>query len=292
MGIIVITYFFYLNFRNERFKELELGSEIVQTSYGPIEYQIIGESGPVILFLHGTPGGYDIGFSWPGYRMLTVSRPGYLRTPISVGRSPYEQARAYAALLDSLNIRSVVVLGASGGGPSAIAFTAMYPETTLGFLGLFPISQSWHMNGEDHALTHSDFWLWAAANASRTSFGRKVVKFLVQEPLMEEWIESGNMLEHVWPPSQREVGLLNDIEQYEMLDLLNGRDITVPTLIIHGTEDVDVPFSQSELLTARISGSVLHPIEGGTHSMFSTHSEEINPVMAEFLSKVTKSSLE
>ena len=293
VGIIVITYLFYLSFRNERFKELELGSEIVQTSYGPIEYQIIGESGPIILFLHGTTGGYDAGFSWPGYRVLTVSRPGYLRTPISVGRTPDEQARAYAALLDSLNIRSVVVCGASGGGPSAIAYAAMYPETTLGFLGLFPISQSWHARGEDYAFTHSDFWLWAAANASRNSLGRKVINFFVQDPSMEQWIETGtNMLEGTWPPSQREAGLLNDMEQYEMLDLLNGRDITVPTLIIHGTEDINVPFSQSEALTSKISESVLHPIKGGTHFMFSTHSEEIIPVMAEFLSKVTNSSLE
>ncbi len=72
-GVIIIIYFFYMNFRNERLNELTLGSEVIETSHGIIEYQITGESGPVILFLHGTTGGYDSGFSWPGCRVLTVS---------------------------------------------------------------------------------------------------------------------------------------------------------------------------------------------------------------------------
>ena len=48
------------------------------------EYQLVGDSGPVLLFLHGTPGGYDQGTSVPEVRVLTPSRPGYLRTPIDV----------------------------------------------------------------------------------------------------------------------------------------------------------------------------------------------------------------
>jgi len=291
VGIIVITYLFYLSFRSERLKELELGSEVVQTSYGPIEYQIIGESGPVILYLHGTTGGYDAGFSWPGFRVLTVSRSGYLRTPISVGRTPDEQARAYAALLDSLNISSVVVFGASGGGPSAIAFAVMYPETTLGFLGLFPISQSWHILKQP-AFTNSDFWLWFVAKLSSNSFGQKIAILFTQGQAAKQWIMGQDMLGDTWPPSLREAGFLNDLAQFKELDLLNGRDISAPTLIIHGTADINVSFSQSKSLTERVSGSVLHPIEGGTHSMMSTHSERIIPVMAEFLSKVTHSSME
>lgn len=69
-GIVLIIYLFYMSFRNERMNELELGSEIVQISKGPIEYQITGDFGPVILFMHGAPGGYDAGFSWLGIECL------------------------------------------------------------------------------------------------------------------------------------------------------------------------------------------------------------------------------
>ena len=292
VGTIVITFLYYISFRNERLNELESGSQLVATLRGPLEYQITGESGPVILFLHGTTGGYDSGFPWPGYRVLSVSRPGYLRTPLSTGRTPDEQAHACTALLDKLGIDSVVVFGASGGGPSSIAFAALYPERTICFLGLFPISHSWRIM-EQPAFTNSDFWLWTVAKISSNSFGQKVAYFFAQGQAAKQWIEMGpDMLGDTWPPSLREAGLLNDMAQFKELDLLKGRDITVPTLIIHGTADINVPFSQSKLLTERISGSVLHPIEGGTHTMMSTHSEEIIPVMAMFIGRLTHSSME
>jgi pimeloyl-ACP methyl ester carboxylesterase len=41
------------------------------------------------------------------YRLLAVSRPGYLGTPLSSGRDPREQADLFAALLDALGIDRV-----------------------------------------------------------------------------------------------------------------------------------------------------------------------------------------
>ncbi|TFG27957.1 hypothetical protein EU528_11965 [Candidatus Thorarchaeota archaeon] len=48
---------------------------------------------------------------------MTVSRPGYLRTPISTGVAFENQADAIAALLDELDIPQAAVLGASAGTP-------------------------------------------------------------------------------------------------------------------------------------------------------------------------------
>ena len=44
-----------------------------------------------------------------GYRVLTPSRPGYLRTPLEVGKTAAEQARAFSALLDTIGIKGVIV---------------------------------------------------------------------------------------------------------------------------------------------------------------------------------------
>lgn len=222
------------------------------------------------------------------YRVLTVSRPGYLRTPLSVGRTPAEQARACSELLDSLGINSVVLIGASAGGPSAISFASLYPNKTLGLLGIFPISQPMLFEEEKPFFYGSDFSFWMVANASDHSFGRKLVSFFVSDQGILERVNSGReSLLKAWPPSRRLSGDENDEAQFAHLDLFNGPEITVPTLIIHGTDDSNVPFSQSKELTDRISGSVLHPIVGGTHFMFDTHSEEIIPVIAEFLVMVT-----
>jgi pimeloyl-ACP methyl ester carboxylesterase len=122
-----IIYFFW---RTDRLETLAARSHIVDTAAGPVQYSIQGEEGPVILFLHGTPGGFDhnpffTAESFPGFRQLTPSRPGYLGTPLTTGATPEQQARAYAALLDTLGIDRVVVLGASGGGPSSVYFATL-----------------------------------------------------------------------------------------------------------------------------------------------------------------------
>ena len=136
--VLVVIYFLYSNFRSARLAALERNSQIVHTTAGPVEYQFVGNSGQVVLLLHGTPGGYDQTTEIEGFRVLTPSRPGYLRTPLDAGRSPAEQARVYIALLDSLDIDNVIVMGASGGGPSAISFAANHPERTLALIAMAP----------------------------------------------------------------------------------------------------------------------------------------------------------
>lgn len=258
-----IIYFSYSSFRKERLGELESGSQLVETSRGPIEYQIFGDSGPYLLYAHGRPGGYDQGFSYPGFRVLVPSRPGYLRTPLSVGRTPEEQAHAYAVLLDSLSIGQVFVLGISGGGPSAISFAALYPKRTVALVALAAVSQPIEPDEVEPPFMQSDFLLWATFATMRDS-----------------------LLMSIWPVSRREAGNENDETQFQTLDLMAGREVTVPTLIIHGTDDANVPFSHSQRLANQIPTAELHSIEGGTHWLLSTHEAEVNKIVAEFVQSV------
>ena len=113
-------------------------SEVAETSRGSVEFARVGEP-PYILFFHGSPGGYDQGvsnddFAGVGFGTIAVSRPGYLRTPLSTGPSMEEQADAMAALLDVLEVDRVVAYGVSGGGPSAIQFAARHPDRTSALL--------------------------------------------------------------------------------------------------------------------------------------------------------------
>ena len=96
---------------------LKANSETVETSLGSVEYTLKGNNGPVLLFIHGTPGGYDqTTEATDKFRVLTPSRPGYLRTSILLGKTPLQQAKVFKALLEALGIDKVIVMGTSGGG--------------------------------------------------------------------------------------------------------------------------------------------------------------------------------
>src|SRR5215813_1519330 len=93
----------------------ELTPIAAQTAAGCMEYIQYG-AGPAVLWLHGTPGGCDqaafvaAGLAKCGFRLVCPSRPGYLGTPLAVGRTPAEQADALAALLDTLGITTAAVV--------------------------------------------------------------------------------------------------------------------------------------------------------------------------------------
>jgi pimeloyl-ACP methyl ester carboxylesterase len=63
-----------------------------------------------------------------GFSVLTPSRPGYDSTPSSGGKSAQAAADALAALLDTLQIKTVDVIGISAAGPTELALTQRHPN--------------------------------------------------------------------------------------------------------------------------------------------------------------------
>lgn len=67
-------------------------------------------------------------------------------------------------------------------------------------------------------------------------------------------------------------GWLNDQVQFQ--DFEYG-EIHVPTLILHGAQDINVPHEQSIALADHIKGSTLDVIEGADHFMAASHMDVI-----------------
>jgi pimeloyl-ACP methyl ester carboxylesterase len=65
--------------------------------------------------------------------------------------------------------------------------------------------------------------------------------------------------------SQHSSGYRNDMQQFATLPAYPFQDIVVPTLIVHGTADVDVPFRQTEELASALPHAQLVAIEGADH---------------------------
>lgn len=144
---IALTYPRYHREMRAAKARLLAGSEILKTDHGNIEYAVRGEGIPV-LSLHGAGGGYDQGL-WigalalgDGYKFISVSRYGYLRTPIPQNASIKTQAALYKDLLDHLNIQKVIVVGGSAGGPSATEFANDYPERTSVLISISAVSEA------------------------------------------------------------------------------------------------------------------------------------------------------
>jgi pimeloyl-ACP methyl ester carboxylesterase len=123
-------------------------TKVVETRSGPVEYSEAGTGDP-ILYFHGTgvTGDVMVSVESPliddGFRLIAPNRPGYGRTPLSPHRSAAGCAGVAAALLDSLGIAGVSVMGSSGGAAFAASFAANYPLRTTSLVLLCPQVHRW-----------------------------------------------------------------------------------------------------------------------------------------------------
>ena len=262
------------------------GSSVVSTAIGPVEYADLGRGAP-ILMLHGTPGGYDqivsmaraTGATDNGLRIIAPSRPGSLRTPLNSGRTPAEQARLYAALLDHLGIGKIAVLGASGGGPSALQFAILYPDRCSALI-------------LEEAATRS-------IKAGRISMPPILVEFLIYifrgkaiaalrgkapaDPAMP--LIGAAIIDTLAPIGPRMAGAENDRLQFARMENWPLDKIRCPTLILHGADDKDVPLADAEYAHARIPGSQLVILPDADHSMVALRYRELNSLIAGFVER-------
>ena len=140
LAVAIVTVLISIAYRrdiDQAFKRISTGSQVVQTSCGPIEYAMVGAGMPVLI-VHGAGGGFDQGMEFArdlaaaGLRVIAMSRFGYLRTPLPADASAAAQADAHACLLDALGIRRAAIVGASAGAPSSLQFALRHPERCAG----------------------------------------------------------------------------------------------------------------------------------------------------------------
>jgi pimeloyl-ACP methyl ester carboxylesterase len=269
---------------------------MIDTRKGPIEYSINGESGPYLIVMHGGPGGYDQTAAFfsdmfgKGFRILSWSRPGYIRTPLEVGKTYEEQADVAAALMDAIGIDNAAVLGYSAGGPPAVYFAARYPERTWALILECAVTQKYTINPENlfgkiyyGFLMFNDPFVWLS-NAlaelapsliamttidmessldSRQTF--KLVDDIVHDEQRVKVLK--DIMKSMSPGELRRKGMDNDMEQLAKVKDLPLNKIKTPTLIIHGTNDADVPLANAELAAQEISNAQLYLVPEGFHVM-------------------------
>ncbi|HKJ27723.1 MAG TPA: alpha/beta hydrolase, partial [Anaerolineales bacterium] len=222
-----------------------------------------------------------------GFKFICPSRPGYLRSPLEVGRTAEEQADALAALLDALGIEKAALLACSAGGPISVQFCLRHPDRiwalVMGSAINEPLSP---LHGLMHPVAKALFgWDWL------TWFGvNRIVLYALRPNLglqtrrdAEKQEKVRDMLRSMYPTSLRRDGFLNDVEQFQKAPCTHLEEVHVPTLVIHGTADRVVPYPQGERSAALIPGAEFLTVPGGTHLGFISHYELIYPALKAFL---------
>ncbi len=269
---------------------IQTESIIATTALGSIEYQSQGE-GPALFVVHGSPGGYDQGsafaklLSSPGHTNIAVSRPGYLRTPLSSGRSPEEQADLYAALLDTLGIMQVTIIGISGGGPSALQFALRHPERCRGLVMISGVTQRYSEDELFGKMPLLSRWL-KRLYLKVSTLDPLLFLLLPIAHLLPPALASVDMLKSFMFYGLRKGGYKNDLLYFEKITSYPLEDITVPTFILHGTDDDEVPFEHAENLAQRAPYTKLFIIRGGSHMAFFTHAKVAMPAIRAFIASL------
>jgi pimeloyl-ACP methyl ester carboxylesterase len=283
-------------------ERISVGSKIAATACGPIEYADAGTGSPVLL-VHGAGSGYDQAqdasrvLVQSGFRVIAMSRFGYLRTPLPADASAAAQADAHACLLDALHIRRAAIVGASAGAPSSMQFALRYPERTTALVLLVPVSYVPRPGGAppmhsppgfdllfDTAL-QSDFLLWAVPRLARQTVISAILATppaVVENASAAERARVEQVLFNILPVGPRRLGLLNDAAVASSLPRYELERITAPTLILSVADDLFGTQDGARYSAEHIPRARLISYPSGGHLCVG-HQEEVMTEIANFL---------
>ena len=293
-------YFAFKRDLRARRERLRSKSRVLATECGPIEYAEAGR-GPPVLVVHGAGGGFDQGMEFGralvegGFRVVSMSRFGYLQTSMPTDSSPTAQADAHLALIDALGIRRAAVLGASAGAPSAMQFAIRHPERCQALVLLVPMAyrpsklvpsvpvMSPALERVLMAIVSSDLSFWLA-----TKFAPNIVTRLVlatpPEVLVSATVDEKERAQRVMadiqPISRRALGILNDARISSSLTRFDLERIDVPTLVLSVRDDLYGTFTSAQYTAEQIPGAKFVGYDVGGHSWVGHHADVISEISA------------
>lgn len=281
---------------------LSSGSQVIQTPCGPIEYAEVGTGMPV-LSIHGAGGGSDAGLQLAqplidrGFRVIAMSRFGYLRTPMPADASPMAQADAHACLLDALKIERVGVIAASAGSPSAMQLCLRHPEKCSALVLISP--QAYAPPAADRpqgppaflmpllkASLHSDFLFWTITRLPhtvvlKTFLGTPPLDF--QNASARDQAETLRLVDRILPITLRSAGMWNDSVTNGSPPRYNLENLRAPALLIVAEDDLYKTFQYAKYSSEHMPNARLLIYPTGGHILIG-HPEAFTEI-ADFLAR-------
>ena len=292
-----IISFAYLRDMQRAFERVRQKSAVLPTQYGDIEYTESGAGLPALV-IHGSGGGYDQGeliaevLLGEGFRSITPSRFGYLRSTFHEGATFDDQAHAYAVLLDHLGVERAAVVTISHGGPSALLFALLHPErvSSLTLISAGVAAASSEDQGQANRMgrtlttVYNHNWLYWGLT---TLFKKKFMELMGANQAVIAGLTPGQLelvervIEEMNPVSLRSAGAAFDNRAALPGERIAG--VQAPTLILHATDDMLQLYHNAAFAAATIPGAKLLRFESGGHLLFAVEQEAVRSAVQEHI---------
>jgi non-heme chloroperoxidase len=263
------------------------GTEIFYKDWG---------AGQPIVFHHGWPLTADdwdaqmLYFVQQGYRVVAHDRRGHGRsTQTASGNDMDTYAADVARLAAHLDLRNAIHVGHSTGGGEVVRYVARHGQGRVAKAVLIgavpPIMVKTAKNPGGLPIEVFDGFR-AALAGNRAQFFRDVPAgpfygfnrpgAKVYPGVIDNWWRQGMM-----GGAKAHYDCIKAFSETDFTEDL--RNLSVPTLILHGDDDQIVPIADSALISAKlVKNSTLKIYKGYPHGMCTMHADVINPDLLAF----------
>lgn len=256
-----------------------------------IAYDSTGPAGRTLLLLHGHP--FDRSMWRPqieplvklGWQIVAPDLRGYGESSVVPGKTPFPTfAHDAVGLLHALGIESAVVAGLSMGGQIAMEVARLFPGRVEGLIlaATFPQAET-----DAGRIRRSE----VALRLTQEGMDRYALETLPSMLGPTARAQKPDVVEHVLammrgaPPVGAAAALRGRAERPDYGPTLKA--LSLPALIVAGTEDVFTTRKDAERLRALLKGSDLVWLEGVGHLPNLEHPDAFNRAVARFLQRMT-----
>ncbi|MFJ8112692.1 alpha/beta fold hydrolase [Streptomyces sp. NPDC096132] len=261
-----------------------------------IHYKDWGQGRPVVLS-HGWPLNAD---SWEaqqlflathGYRAIAHDRRGHGRSEQTWnGNEMNTYADDLAALVDTLDLRDVTLIGFSTGGGEVARYIGRHGTARVAQVVLVSAVPPLMLKTDDNP-GGLPVEVFDAIRAGSLADRSQLYRDLADGPFFGNNRPGADVSQGIRDAFWRQGLQAGHRNAYESIAAFSATDfrpdldaVDVPTLVIHGDDDQIVPFEVGgKASAARIKNAVLKVYPGAPHGITDTHKEQLGADLLEFL---------
>lgn len=260
-----------------------------------LAYNDYGSGQPVIL-IHGWPLNramweYQIDILVAnGYRVISYDRRGFGESSKPWNGFDYDTlASDLKDLIETLKLENIILIGFSMGGGEVARFIGNYGTSLIDKAVLVSAVTPFMLKTEDNDAVDASVFegMKEGISKDRPQFFKEFGKNFYNYDTFKNDRISDSFLEFTWNLAMQgsRKATLDCVDSFGKTDFRKDcKKIDIPTLIVHGNGDQIVPLEVSaKRANELISNSKLEVIKDAPHGLVTTHHEEFNSILLDFL---------